>query len=531
MFTQILLSYISLEKKLIEEFMNIERSAGVLLHPTSLPGKFGIGDLGPSAYHFIEFLSHAGQTLWQVFPLGPTGYGDSPYQCFSAFAGNPLLISPEILIDEQLLANEDIANIPHHNPHKIEYGEVINFKYNLFRKAFENFRGQVKSFSEDYDNFCEENKSWLDDYTLFMAAKNYHGGCAWPEWDKSIAFRTNIKQWEEKLKDEIEYHKFLQFIFNKQWKNVRAFAHKNSIRIIGDLPIFIAYDSADLWANKELFTVKKDGSLEFVAGVPPDYFSTTGQLWGNPLYKWKVMENDDFKWWKSRIKNLMNMVDILRIDHFRGFDAYWEIPGDAETAIKGRWVKAPGEKFFSSIKKELGELNIIAEDLGVITDSVEELRDKFEFPGIKILQFGLGEKGEKKFLPHNHIKNCVVHTGSHDNETTLGFINSEREKKSGIYEWAQKYLNYFGDDLTFELIRTAYASVANIVVIPLQDMLKLGNEARMNFPGTLGGNWTWRFTWNQVDEKLAAQYKEMTIMYERPPLKKNENEIIEVAQE
>lgn len=511
--------------------MKIERSAGVLLHPTSLPGKFGIGDLGPSAFHFIEFLKHSGQTLWQVFPLGPTGYGDSPYQCFSAFAGNPLLISPEILIDEKLLLEEDLGNIPHYDPHKIDFGNVINYKSELLKKAYEHFRKKKENYLKEYNEFCDKNKFWLDDYSLFMAAKNFHGGCAWPEWEKSIAFRTNITEWETKLSDGINYQKFLQFIFGRQWQSVKEFAHKNGIKIIGDLPIFIAYDSADLWANKELFTVKKDGSLEFVAGVPPDYFSATGQLWGNPLYRWKEMEKDDFKWWKSRIKNLMNLVDIVRIDHFRGFDAYWEIPGDADTAINGRWVKAPGEKLFNAIKKELGELQIIAEDLGVITDSVEELRDKFEFPGIKILQFGLGLDGEKKFLPHNHIKNCVVHTGSHDNETTRGFLDSERGKNSGIYEWAQKYFNYYGDDMTFELIRAAYASVANIVVIPLQDMLKLGNEARMNFPGKLGGNWTWRFTWDQVSENLAAQYKEMTVMYERPPLKKNLNEVIPVADE
>ncbi|MFA3783704.1 4-alpha-glucanotransferase [Melioribacteraceae bacterium 4301-Me] len=511
--------------------MNIERSAGILLHPTSLPSKFGIGDLGPNAYQFIDFLNRAGQTLWQTFPLGPTGYGDSPYQCFSAFAGNHLLISPEILIKEQLLKEDDIGKIPDYNPHKIDYGSVINFKYRLLQKAFENFKDLKSHFEKDYESFCEKNSYWLNDYSLFMAAKNYHRGIAWPQWEPSIAFRQNTKEWESKLKDGIEFQKFLQFIFDKQWTNIRNYAHEKGIKIIGDLPIFVAYDSADLWANKDLFTVRKDGTLEFVAGVPPDYFSATGQLWGNPLYKWKVMEKDDFQWWKNRVKKLLEMVDFIRIDHFRGFDAYWEIPGDAETAMNGRWVKAPGEKLFNSLKKDLGEVPIIAEDLGVITDSVEALRDKFGFPGIKILQFAFGEKGEKKFLPHNHIKNCVVHTGSHDNETTRGFFESEKEKKSGIYEWAQKYLNYYGDDITFELIKTAYASVANIVVIPMQDILNLGNEARMNFPSKLGGNWTWRFTWDQIAENIEHTYKEMTIMYERPPLKKHSNEEVKVEEE
>jgi 4-alpha-glucanotransferase len=512
--------------------MKIERSAGILLHPTSLPGKFGIGDLGPNAFELVEFLKKAGQTLWQVFPLGPTGYGDSPYQCFSAFAGNPLLISPELLHKDGLLDDKELQdNIPSYDSHKIDFGSVINYKYNLLRKAFINFKKKHVQFENECGDFCEKNNYWLDDYSLFMAAKQFHGGILWTQWDPTIAFRKNIPEWKNKLKDEIEFQKFLQFTFDKQWTNVRVFANKNGIKIIGDMPIFIAYDSADLWANKELFTVREDGSLEFVAGVPPDYFSETGQLWGNPLYKWKEMEKDNFAWWRKRISKLLEMADILRIDHFRGFDAYWEIAGDAKTAIEGRWVKAPGEKLFNSVKKFLGDLPIIAEDLGVITDSVEALRDHFDFPGIKILQFGLGVEGDKKFLPHNHIKNCVVHTGSHDNETTLGFLMTEKNKNSGIYEWAQKYFNYYGDDMTYEMIRTAYSSVANICVIPMQDILNLGNEARMNLPGTLGGNWTWRFTWDQISDGLTDHYKEMCVMFERPPLKKNENANIIVDEE
>ncbi len=509
--------------------MKLERSAGILLHPTSLPGKYGIGDLGPNAYGFIDFLKSSGQTLWQVFPLGPTGYGDSPYQCFSAFAGNPLLISPELLQNENLLGGEDFNNIPNYNPNEIDFGSVINFKYELLRKAFSNFKKKQIQFDEECGDFCKKNGYWLDDYSLFMAAKQFHGGVLWTEWDPSIAHRKNISEWKNKLKDEIEFQKFLQFVFDKQWNSLRSYANQNGIKIIGDLPIFIAYDSADLWSNRELFTVRDDGSLESVAGVPPDYFSATGQLWGNPLYRWKLMEKDKFSWWRKRISKLLEMADILRIDHFRGFDAYWEIPGDATTAINGRWVKGPGAKLFNAIKKEHGDLPIIAEDLGVITDSVEELRDHFNFPGIKILQFGLGEYGDKKFLPHNHIKNCVIHTGSHDNETTAGFLTSEKNKNSGVYEWAQKYLNYYGDNMTFELITAAYSSVATICVIPMQDILNLGNEARMNFPGTLGGNWKWRFTWEQLPHGISEKYREMCIMYERPPLKKNQNAQIDVA--
>ena len=511
--------------------MEIERSAGILLHPTSLPGNFGIGDLGPNAYTFIDLLKNAGQTLWQVFPLGPTGYGDSPYQCFSAFAGNPLLISIEELNKEGLLSDEDISNPPDNNPHHIDYGAVIQYKYALFSKAFDNFKNADKLSDKNFTEFCQANNYWLDDYSLFMAAKNHHGGIQWTQWDSSIAFRKNIDEWKQKLSDNINYQKFLQFTFSKQWQYLREYAHKNDIKIIGDLPIFIAYDSADLWANKHLFTVREDGSLEFVAGVPPDYFSETGQLWGNPLYKWKVMEKDNFSWWQQRISKMLEIVDIIRIDHFRGLDAYWEIPGGAETAMNGRWVKAPGEKLFSTIKQNLGKLPIIAEDLGVITQSVIDLRDKFDFPGIKILQFGLGKNGDKKFLPHNHIKNCVVHTGSHDNETTKGFLLSERQKNSGIFEWTQHYFNNYNDDLTFTLIKSAYASVSNIVVIPLQDILNLGNEARMNHPGRPSGNWTWRFTWNQITDELVNTYKEMTIMYERPPLKKSDLAEIEVEEE
>lgn len=496
--------------------MQIDRSAGIILHPTSLPGNFGIGDLGPNSYHFVDFLSSAGQTLWQIFPLGPTGYGDSPYQCFSAFAGNPLLISPELLKESKLLSIEDINNPPPFNPSTIDYGWVIDYKTDLLRKAYSNFVNQNRDLNEECKEFCELNKYWLDDYSLFMAAKNYHNGALWTEWDKSIAFRKDIDDWKNKLQNEIEYQKFIQLIFHKQWRDLKNYAKEKGIKIIGDLPIFIAYDSVDLWANKHLFTVKENGKLEFVAGVPPDYFSETGQLWGNPLYKWKVMEDDNYLWWRQRISKLLEMVDIIRIDHFRGFDAYWEVPGKEKTALNGRWVKGPREKFFQVIKQELGVLPIIAEDLGVITEDVIELRDKFNFPGIKILQFALGAEGDWRSLPHNYIPNCVVHTGSHDNETTKGFFESEKNKNSGIYEWTQKYLNYYGNDIVYELIRTAYASVAKIVVIPMQDILNLGNEARMNFPGKLGGNWSWRMKWDQVDEGLANRYKEMTIIYERP---------------
>ena len=513
--------------------MNFERSAGVLLHPTSLPGKYGIGDLGDDAFKFVDFLKEAGQTLWQVFPLGPTGYGDSPYQCLSAFAGNPLLVSPDKLEEDGFLSSNDLSDKQEFNPIQIDYSETLNYKKSLLQKAFNNFKNNFNGLGKDFDEFCGKHKDWLEDFALFMAVKDFHNGDVWSKWDKGLIHRTEnvLNEWKEKLSDDIQYHKFVQFNFFKQWKAVRDYANNNGIKIIGDMPIFIAYDSADLWANKEIFSVDEDGKLDTVAGVPPDYFSPTGQLWGNPLYRWKVMEKDDFLWMRKRFASLYKLIDIVRIDHFRGFDAYWEIPGDAITAERGRWVKAQGEKLFKSLIKHLGDVPILAEDLGVITPEVEALRDKFNFPGMKILQFAFGTDMETKFLPHNYIPNCVVLTGSHDNDTTRSYFEKVKKEEYHIYEHAQVYLNYFGDDLVNELIRMAYASVANIVIIPMQDILNFGEKARMNFPGKLGGNWAWRFSWEQINENIAPHYKGLTVLYERPPKKKKKAEKIIVEEE
>jgi 4-alpha-glucanotransferase len=499
--------------------MKFERSAGILLHPTSLPGQFGIGDLGSEAYRFVKFLKAAGQKLWQVFPLGPTGYGDSPYQCFSAFAGNPLLISPEKLVEDDLLSLDEIETYPQDDPHKIDFGHVIHHKKLILKKAYHNFKSNPGSHKKSFNLFCSENEEWLDDFSFFMAAKDHHNGKLWTKWEKGLVVRNKnaLSKWKKKLSDDINYHKFVQFQFFTQWANLKKFANEKGIKIIGDMPIFIAYDSADLWANKSIFTVDKEGKLEKVAGVPPDYFSTTGQLWGNPLYKWDIMEKDEFLWWRQRMASVLKLVDIIRIDHFRGFRAYWEIPGGASTAEKGSWVKAPGEKLFNALRKYLGELPILAEDLGVITKPVEELRDKFGFPGMKILQFAFGTDMERRFLPHNITQNSVVYTGSHDNDTTRAYFEKERKADNDIYSHAQKYLDYYGKDMVQKLIKTAYASVADIVIIPMQDILSLGGEARMNFPGKLGGNWKWRFSWEQVPNFLAETYKEMSELYERPP--------------
>ena len=360
--------------------------------------------------------------------------------------------------------------------------------------------------------------------------KEHNNGAVWSKWDKDLVVRkeTAVKKWKEKLSDSVLYQKYIQFQFFHQWKNLKDYANKKGIRIIGDIPIFIAYDSSDLWSNKEIFTVDKEGNLTFIAGVPPDYFSATGQLWGNPLYKWNEMEKDDFLWWRKRISALLEMVDIIRIDHFRGFDAYWEIPAGSKTAEPGKWRKAPGEKFFNTIEKYLGKLPIIAEDLGVITKSVTELREKFNFPGMKILQFAFGSGMEDRFLPHNFVQNSIVYTGSHDNDTTRAYFEKEKNNDNDIYEHAQKYLNYYGEDIVGELIRTAYASVADIIIIPMQDILKLGSEARMNFPGKLGGWWSWRYTWNQIDQDLAAHYKDLTTLYERSSTIKREEVNIKI---
>ncbi len=497
--------------------MEYKRSAGILLHPTSLPGKFGIGDLGENAYRFIDFLKNAGEKLWQIFPLGPTGYGDSPYQSFSAFAGNPLLISPDLLMERGLLTKSDLEEIPEFEPHNIDFGKVIIYKTKLLKKAFENYKVIGFKDKTKYEEFCSENSFWLDDYSLFMASKEFHGGVHWTEWDKTIAFREEGKltEWKKKLSDLIEYQKFVQFLFFEEWSAIRKYAADNGITIIGDMPIFIAYDSADVWANMDLFTVDSMGKLESVAGVPPDYFSPTGQLWGNPLYRWDKMKSDNFAWWKSRFKKLFELVDIVRIDHFRGFEAFWEIPGGAPNAIEGRWVKAPGDELFSEIKKSFGDLPILAEDLGVITDEVRALRDKYGFPGMKILQFAFGKNGDKNFLPHNYPRNCVVYTGSHDNDTTKGFFDKAMKDDIELFEWTQDYLNYYGAEMVYPLIKEAYKSVANYVIIPMQDILNLGSQARMNFPGKLGGNWSWRFSWDQVDQTLTSKLRYLAEIYQR----------------
>jgi len=491
--------------------MNFPRASGILLHPTSLPGPFGIGDLGPEAYKFVDFLVEARQSLWQVLPLGPTGYGDSPYACYSAFAGNTLLISPEKLVDEGLL---DSAPSLATKKQKIDFGEVHQSKEQLLRKAYERYTKTTDTaLRAAFETFAQQQASWLEDYARFRALKDAHGGVAWNEWDHE----------REELREEVEAHMFYQFLFFRQWTALKSYCNDHGIKVVGDLPIFVAHDSADVWTNPEQFKLDKNGKPLVVAGVPPDYFSTTGQLWGNPLYNWERMQADGFKWWIERVRATLAMVDIARVDHFRGFAACWEIPGGDKTAERGQWVEAPGRELFTAIRNTLGELPIIAEDLGVITPDVVALREEFRFPGMRILQFGFGGDSKNIDLPHNYVPNVVAYTGTHDNDTTVGWFNSvagegstrtaeqiERERA-----FCLNYLNTKGEEIHWDFIRAVLASVADTAIVPLQDLLGLGTEARMNLPNSTEGNWAWRYDSGQLSDEIAARLKKLTELYGR----------------
>jgi 4-alpha-glucanotransferase len=498
--------------------MSFPRSSGILLHPTSLPSRFGIGDLGPEAYRWVDFLEDSGQGLWQVLPLGPTGYGDSPYQSFSAFAGNPLLISPEKLAEEGFLSEADLADTPPFPDHKVDYGPVITFKLSLLRRAFANFQAHASSTRRtEFADFCETHRTWLDDYALFMALKGVHGGANWGDWEGDIAMRQPeaMSRWSNILADEVRFHQFVQFQFFQQWLALKDYANVRHIQIIGDIPIFVAYDSADVWANPHLFYLDEAGRPTVVAGVPPDYFSPTGQLWGNPHYRWDVMAATGYAWWIEHFRTTLTLVDIVRVDHFRGFEACWEVPASEDTAINGRWVKGPDADLFVAVEQALGKLPIIAEDLGVITPEVVALREGFGFPGMKILQFAFTSDPKAMvpaFLPHNFERNCVVYTGTHDNNTTLGWFN---DATPGEREAAQKYIGVYGLNIPWAFIRLAFASVADMAIIPLQDVLGLGAEARMNHPSKVGGWWSWRVSPGMLTDAIADRLRELATVYGR----------------
>ncbi len=493
-----------------------ERKAGILLHPTSFPNPYGIGDLGSSAYAFIDFLQSSGQRLWQVLPLGPTGYGDSPYQAFSSFAGQPLIISPEGLKDLDLLTDSDLADVPDWDPRRIDYGPAIAYKFNLLHKAYDRFKQSNDTLlNQEFEAFCEEESEWLEDYALFMAVKDYHKGVVWTSWTPEIAFPTDAirDRWFDKLSDQVGFYEFIQFMFNQQWLELKRYANDKDIEIIGDIPIFVAFDSADVWGNKSLYCLDSKGFPKIVAGVPPDYFSETGQLWGNPLYDWPAHKAEGYSWWIRRIAHVLELVDVLRIDHFRGFEAYWAVPYGAPDAIKGEWLKGPGKDLFFALQNALGKnLPIIAEDLGIITPEVEELRDFFHLPGMKILQFAFEDIEENGFLPHNYPVNSVCYSGTHDNDTAIGwYLGTKPESQDRL----RRYMNTDAHDVAWDFIRTCYASVSRLAVVPLQDVLALGSFARMNTPGVAMNNWQFRYTPDLLTPALIKRLYDLTDLFGR----------------
>ena len=495
----------------------LTRTSGILLHPTSLPSPYGIGDLGKAAYDFIDFLEKAGQHLWQILPLTPTGYGNSPYSSFSAFAGQPLLISPEHLEKMGLLEEWELDTAPENNEDLVEYDKVSKWKTQIFKLAFSRFEmKEDKELKKQYRQFVKENTYWLNDYAIYMACRDMQGQKEWFKWDEKYRKSTQKVKAELKktLKDEIKYYCFIQFLFYKQWAELKAYANEKGIKIIGDMPLFVSLDSADVWANPKLFQLDSKGYPTKVAGVPPDYFSETGQLWGNPLYNWKEHEKNQFKWWVARVRHQLGLADYLRIDHFRGLESYWAVPAEEETAINGTWVKAPGKALFETIEQELGKgLPIIAEDLGTITPEVIELRDHFGFPGMKILQFAFESEEESSFLPHQFTTtNCVCYTGTHDNNTTRGWYDSASEYSR---DKVRRYMNTDANSIHWDFLRTCLGTIADYAIIPMQDILGLGEEGRMNVPGVAENNWAWRYRKEDISEGLAEGLKETTKLYGR----------------
>lgn len=507
--------------------MKFPRSSGVLLHPTSLPAHHGIGDFVPEAYRFVDFLHSAGQKLWQVLPLNPTGFADSPFQSFSASAGNLLLISLDHLAEQGILSKKDLALVPSFPAETVDYSAVARFKMPLLRKAATNFLANAPADRRrEFQQFEETHASWLDDFALFMALKEEHNLAAWTHWPPEIATRQHeaIQQKREELASAISAQKFLQYIFFQQWQKLLAYSHERNIRIVGDVPIYVAHDSADVWANPQFFLLDDRGHPLKIAGVPPDYFSATGQCWGNPIYNWPLLKQTGFQWWVERVRAALRLYDFIRIDHFRGFEAYWEVPGNEATAVNGRWVKAPGVELFSVLRKELGDLPIIAENLGVITPEVEALRHEFGLPGMAILQFAFGNDPQAPtFKPHNYVRDLVAYTGTHDNDTVVGWWmsrgggDSTRTAEDVIKEhaFARAYLDFKDEPIQWVLIRAIMSSVANTAITPMQDLLGLGSEARMNLPGAPSGYWKWRMKAGAASDEIAAMLRELTLLYDR----------------
>jgi 4-alpha-glucanotransferase len=498
--------------------MQFPRSSGILLHPTSLASRHGIGDLGAEARRFVDFLADAGQKLWQVLPLGPTGYGESPYQCFSAWAGNPLLISLDGLVEKGWLDASALSSAPRFPEDRVDFEQLVPWKTAVLQTAATKGSG--------FENFCQANVHWLEDFALFTALKAEHQGVGWTRWEPGARDRDPqaLARWRQQLAQPIAAQKFLQFAFYEQWRELREYARTRGVRIMGDLPIYVAHDSADVWANRQYFHLDAQGNPTVVSGVPPDYFSATGQLWGNPIYRWDVLAKDGYRWWLDRFRATFEMVDMIRLDHFRGFEAYWEIPASEPTAVNGRWVKGPGAGLFRAARAELGELPLVAENLGVITPEVEAIREEFGFPGMAVLQFAFGTDPQAPtFRPHNFPREVVAYTGTHDNDTTVGWWSSKGSGDSTRSDqdiqrerdFALRYLNTDGAEIQWTFIRTLEASVAETVLIPMQDVLGLGTEARMNQPATLGGNWRWRYRPGALQPEFARRLRELATLYDR----------------
>ncbi|HEX3740260.1 MAG TPA: 4-alpha-glucanotransferase [Terriglobales bacterium] len=506
--------------------MDFPRSSGILLHPTSLPGPHGVGDFGPEAYRFVDFLRSAGQKLWQVLPLNPTGYADSPFQCFSASAGNPLLISLDRLADRGLISTNDLRSVATFPLETVDYDAAHRFKMPLLQKAAKNFFEDASAEDRSrLEEFSQANAIWLDDFALFMVVKEAHGFVAWTQWPQDIASREPkaMQRWSEKLAVSIAAQKFFQFECFRQWQELRDYGRERNIRIIGDIPIYIAHDSADVWANRQFFLLDEHGTPLRVAGVPPDYFSATGQLWGNPIYNWPLLKQTGYEWWIARMRSALRLYDVVRIDHFRGFEAYWEVLG-TETAANGRWVKGPGGELFSVLRQALGNLPIIAENLGVITPEVEAIRHEFGFPGMAILQFAFGNDPQAPmFKPHNYVRDLVAYTGTHDNDTVAGWWASTGsgdsirtpEDVAKEHAYARAYLDFKDDPINWVLIRGVMSSIANTAMAPMQDVLGLDSKARMNLPGTSSGNWKWRMKPGAATDEIAARLKQMVFLYDR----------------
>lgn len=494
----------------------MERGAGILMHIASLPGKYGIGSMGKEAHKFADFLKESGIKYWQILPIGHTSYGDSPYQCFSAFAGNPYFIDYDILKEQGILFESDYIDENYgDNDEVIDYALIFDIKYKVLKKAFLNFKDNksLDELKKKFEEFKKLNSIWLDDYSLYMAVKNHFNLVSWHEWDEDIKMRepAAIMKYKSELAEEIEYWSFLQFLFFEQWSSLKEYVNSLDIQLVGDIPIYVAEDSVDTWSNKENFKMDSNSLKPItVAGCPPDMFSETGQLWGNIIYDWDYMKKDNYSWWLLRIKESLKIYDVLRIDHFRGFEAFWEIPYGDETAINGKWTKGPGMDLFNRIKDELGDVNIIAEDLGFQTESLVEFLDETGFPGMKVLQFAFGsEDGSSNYLPHNYSNNCVAYTGTHDNDTFLGWFEETGSKEEALEAKAYLGLNE-EEGYNWGFVRGVWNSVADLAIAPMQDFLNLGNEARINFPSTMSGNWQWRIKDGSLTSELAEKINFMT---------------------